>query len=431
MRKQEIAPGARLARDSAGLLVGTLINGVFAYVFFVLATRGLGASAAAPVAVLWTYWGIATAVITFPVQHWIIAKLGTSGENAVAQALPRMWVAVSALAVAATAVSWLVDDQLFGHEGAMFSALVGFVTIGAFFTGLVRGGLAGRDRFAATSAALAAENIVRVVLAVAVLRAGGGAVGLGIVLVAGGVIGLVWPSGYRFRRTAGSRGDVSSLSFLGTVAAGSLLGQLILVGGPAVVALLGGAPRSVTMLFATFALFRAPYLVAVGLANRLTGTLTGWIRSQRLSHVRRFHILVIALTVGGGLVAAVAAYAVGPALVGAVFGHDTNPPRWVAAVIASGSIVAVGNLALALLAIARGQGRHLTWSWVIGAGAVVVVLAALPQPPVGTVSWAFLAGEATAFGMLLWNGWGRALPTREPEPEPELSGGLPPEGVLA
>lgn len=405
-----MATSARVARDSAGLLAGTLVNGVFAYIFFALATRGLGATAAAPVAVLWTYWGLVTAVITFPVQHWIIRALHADGEAVVARTLPRMAATVTLLAVGATLLTWLNGERLFLRPGFVFPAFVGLVTLGSLFTGIVRGGLAGRERFAATAVALAADNVVRVVLAVAVLRAAGGAVGLGVVLVAGALIGLAWPSGYRF----GSRGEhreASSLSFLGAIATGSLLGQLVLVGGPALLPLLGGLAADVTMLFATLALFRAPYLLGVGVANRMTGSLTGWMSGHRHDHVRAFKLAVAALTLGGGSLAALVGYVVGPAVVAAVFGQETTPPSWLAAVVAGGSICAVGNLALSLVVIAHGRGGWLTRAWVVALAVVAVVVVVLRTSPLAAVTWAFLAGEATAFAVLLRAGRAAGGPT--------------------
>ena len=59
------------ARGPTALAAGSLTSGVLAYVFFAISTRALGAEAAAPVSVLWTYWSFAAAALTFPLQHWI------------------------------------------------------------------------------------------------------------------------------------------------------------------------------------------------------------------------------------------------------------------------------------------------------------------------------------------------------------------------
>lgn len=396
-----MAKATGAARDSAGLLFGTVVNGLFAYVFFAMATRTLGATAAAPIAVLWTYWGMATAAITFPIQHWIIRTMRADGEQAVGASLPRITLAVTMFAVASTVATWLVDDRLFARGGVVFPVLIGLVTLGAYFTGVVRGGLAGREAFAATAVALAADNVTRVVLGAVVLFAGGGAVALGAVLAAGALIEAVWPSGYRFRFHGGTARARPSLAFLGGIATGSLLGQLVLVGGPAALALLGGAPQDVTMLFAVLALFRAPYLLAVGVANRLTGSLTEWSTAHRQRQVRRFQVAVVTATVAGGAVAGLGAQAFGPMVVSAVFGSETSPPGWLAAVIAIASIIAVGNLILSLLTIAQHQGGRLTRAWIIALAGIAVMLATGHREPLEAVTWALVVGEGLAFLALL------------------------------
>ncbi|MBA2463514.1 MAG: hypothetical protein H0V42_00860, partial [Nocardioidaceae bacterium] len=71
-------PGA-----TSALAAGSIVSGLLAYLFFALVTRGLGAEPAAPVSVLWSYWGFAAAGVTFPVQHWIARSVAAGGEGAV------------------------------------------------------------------------------------------------------------------------------------------------------------------------------------------------------------------------------------------------------------------------------------------------------------------------------------------------------------
>lgn len=399
-----MATSPKLARDSAGLIGGTLLNGGFAYVFFALVTRGLGAEEAAPITVLWTYWGLSMAAIAFPTQHWIIRTLWADGEHAVRSSLPGMLAAVAVVAAAATAVGSAGRERLFLDDGFVFPALVGFITIGSFFSGLVRGGLAGHERFLAASVSLAADNILRVVLAVLVLQTGGGALGIGIALTTGAVVGLAWPSGYRFRREEDGKEASSGLSLLGMTAVGQLLGQSVLISAPALLALLGGAPTDVTMLFVTLALFRVPYLLTIGLSNKITGALTAWVSEDTMRAVSGFKVAVTAFTGASCILGGLAGYAAGPALVSLVFGGEIVPPRWVAAIVASGSIIAVGNLLFSLFAIAQGRGGRLARAWLLGACVGGTMALSLPVPALEAVTWGFLCGELTAFAALLF--WG-------------------------
>lgn len=401
----------RPARVAASLAAGTAANGLLAYAFFALVTRGLGAETAAPVAVLWTYWGACTAFITFPLQHWLIRTMRANGEAAVRAGVRRLLRPVAVLAVGASLLSWWGVEQLFSTTGPVFPSLVGLVTLGTFLTGLVRGGLVGRERFTATSVALAADNLLRVLGAVVVLRVGGGAAAMGVVLGLGAAIGLAWPSAIRFR--AGPTGPSRPEELLGPLAVGSALAQLVLVGGPVAVALLDGPPEHVTTLFVTMALFRAPYLLGLGLANQATGPLTGWTLSGATHLLRRYHLLTATATTVGAAAAAPFGMAAGPPLVALVFGAEVRPDPVVAAVVAAGSVVAVGTLALSLVAIGEGRGLRITHAWLAACMVASVVLLATPVPPVLTVAVAFLTAETIAFATLLWGGWrniGRGTP---------------------
>jgi O-antigen/teichoic acid export membrane protein len=392
-----------VATDSTALVAGTALSGVFAYVFFALATRALGAEDAAPVAQLWTYWSASAAVLTFPVQHWIIRTMhAPGGLAAVRGALPR----VTALAIGAAAVvglvSWLARVPLFARDDVVFPLLAVGVTVGAHVVGVVRGRLAGAERFVATGVAIAGENVLRVVLAVAVVAGGGGATGVGLALTAGALAVLAWPSAFRFPEGVADADAGSPLAFLGGVAAGSLIAQLVLTGGPVVLAAVGGAAGEITALFTTLAVFRAPYVLALGLVTRITGTLTDLVvrgRHQRLRRIRR-------LLVGGGAGGAVAAAAfgatVGPAAIDLVFGAGIAPPPAVVAIIAAATAVGLANLVFTVLLVARGASRALTSTWVAAVVAAAAAVAVLPVPPLPLVTWAFLTAEVVALGLLWW-----------------------------
>lgn len=394
------ASGRGVARDSAALTVGTVVNGIFAYVFFALVTRGLGAEAAAPVAVLWTYWGACTAMVTFPVQHWIIRATHATGEAEVASALPRVTSMVAILALAVSVGSWFVRGTLFTTEQAVFPVLMGAITIGALFAGVVRGGLAAQERFVATGVALGADNVVRVLLGLLVLQADLGAVAIGVVLGLGAAVGLVWPSAYRYRSSGSVRWQGGADAFLGAIASGSLMAQLVLVGGPAVLALMGGSPTEVTVLFSTLALFRAPFLLGLGLSNQITGALTRWTVGAGGRAVGRYRAAVLLVGGAGAILAAVFGQSVGHLVVGWIFGADTAPPPAVAALVAAGSVLALANLLLSLEVIAVGAGGRLTRAWLAAGPIIAGVLAFAPTSTMMTVCWAFLAGEVVAFGLL-------------------------------
>ena len=74
--------------------------------------------AAAPVSVLWAWWGFAGAALTFPLQHWITRTVTAltpgSGRCAALPAGWRSWLVAGGRCVAGV-VAWLARDLLFGR----------------------------------------------------------------------------------------------------------------------------------------------------------------------------------------------------------------------------------------------------------------------------------------------------------------------------
>lgn len=389
--------------DTTALALGAAANGVLAYVFFVLATRHLGAETAAPVSILWTYWSFAAAALTFPIQHWITRSVAArGGSGGVRQALPRVTALVLVSALAVGLLSWLGRDPLFQRDDVWFPALVAWVTVGSGFVGVVRGGLSAQNRFRSVGLALAAENGLRcgaaVLLVVADVRS---SVGFGVCLAAGSLVGLLWPSCLRFARDGNSETVASPIGFLGNAAGGQLLSQAILTGGPVVLALSGGTAAEVTALFAGLALFRAPYTLAIGLVSQLTGRLTRAVVEDRRRMLQKLRAGIFFATGLSALVAGGVGAVAGPFLVRFIFGSQVRIGELPSSLIAIGSALALANLLLTVLIIAHGRSGALTIAWAIAVAAGAAVLSLAGDSPLSRVCWAFAAAELTAFVALL------------------------------
>ena len=162
-------------RDASALLTGTAVSGLLAYAYVVLGTRTYGAFEFAPISVLWTIWAMSAAVITFPVQHWVIRTIEADGtDGTVRAALPLILGAAVLLSTMIGVVAWLARSTLFSDTGALYPILAATIPLGAMMVGLTRGTLAARRRFTAAAAAFASENLIRVVAAVIAVRAGWG-----------------------------------------------------------------------------------------------------------------------------------------------------------------------------------------------------------------------------------------------------------------
>lgn len=391
----------RLARDTGALAVGTITNGVLAYIFFALVTRDLGAAAAAPISILWTYWSAAGAVLTFPLQHWTIRTLAAEGEAGVARAMRRLWAGTALASIGSGLAAYAARDILFGSDGASLPLLVAAVTAGSCLMGMIRGGLAGRRRFVATAAAMVAENAVRLAAAVAVAVAGWGVVPYGVALAVGPLIGFVWTGSLRYAGDKSGSGVRTSYAGMASgLAIGSLVAQMVLTGAPVVLAAIGGAPAEITSLFVALALWRAPYLIALGLATQLTGFLTHLVVGGQARRLRAVRWATIAAVVAGAGFAAVIGATVAGQVLRLIFG-DVGLPRWAMAVLGAGTAVALGNLVLLLLLLARGVSRFASGAWLGGLALAAGIMAFTQLDPMASVVWAFAAAQVAAFALML------------------------------
>ena len=402
-------------RASSALGTGSLVGGLLAYVFFALVTRALGADDAAPVAVLWAWWGFAGAGLTFPLQHWIARSVTVhGGEGAVRRALPAVTGAVVGVALVVTAGSWLARDLLFRDDGLAFPLLAGAVAIGSGVLGVARGILTARRRFTAVGAGLMAENALRCLAAGALFILGNDSpTAYGVCLVVGYLAVGLWPGAARVDGDVQRRTGDSPLAFVGGASAGQVMGQAVLTGGPVVLAAASGAPAEVTALFAGLALFRAPYTLALGLVSQLTERLTRLVVADDRVALRRFSLGVLVVTLVAAALALPVGAAVGPPLMELIFGEGVRLEAALAGQVAAGSVLALANLVLAVAVLAQNWPRALIAAW-LGAllpGSLFFVIGSFGGSVLAGTCLAFLVTEGSAFFVL--SAVSAALPGRQ------------------
>ena len=215
----------------------------------------------------------------------------------------------------------------------------------------------------------------------------------------------VFPSTFRLSRQGSGRARVDSpWAFLAGAGGGQVIGQVVLTGGPVVLALAGGSPAEVTSLFAGLALFRAPYTLALGLVSQLTGWFSRLVVRRDAGSLRRVRYRVVALTLAGALGAAAVGALLGPALLPLIFGADVTLPTGTTLVLAVASTVAMANLVVTLMLLALGRTGVLIRAWLVALvpGVAWFALAPLAGVPVlGRTSVAFLVVECAAFVLLV------------------------------
>ncbi|WP_439939238.1 hypothetical protein ACS3YM_06400 [Nocardia sp. N13] len=386
---------SRSLRTPVLLAAGSVVSGLLAYLLFALVTRGLGATTAAPVSVLWTLWALAGAAFTFPLQHWITWCFAAGHEGDVRSSARRVTTVVVAVAAAAGVLAWVLRERLFGRGDAWFPVLVVLVVVGSAAVGVLRGGLAGRGRMAAVAWSLVAENALRCLLVgVLLLVDVRDPVAHGLCLVAGSLVAL-WPSAWRFGAVGVGRSD--SLAFLGGAATGQLLAQGVLTGGAVVLALLGGSPAEVTALFATLALFRAPYMVVLGVLPQVTHTVTGLVVAGEVDTLRSLARRLVVLGSATVAVAALLGWWVGPEVVRAVFGDTVEVGAGPASLVASGCALALVNVVMMVGGLAQDRPARVAGAWAVALLAGGVALLALgAAAPLDRVVVAFLVAEVAA-----------------------------------
>ena len=394
-------------RDTSVLAVGSAASGLLAYVFFALVTRALGSAAAAPVSVLWAYWSFAGAALTFPIQHWIARTVvAHEGERSVRSSMPGVLRLSLLAAVVTFGASWLGRDLLFGSRGVGFPLLVGAVTLSSAAMGVVRGVLTARRRFRAVGLGLVSENLVRsagaLVLMVNDVRS---PLAYGLCLLLGYASVGLFPSTFRLSREGTDGAGDSPWAFLAGAGGGQVIGQVVLTGGPVVLALAGGSPAEVTALFAGLALFRAPYTLALGLVSQLTGWFSRLVVRRDTGSLQRVRRRLVALTAVGALGAAVVGALLGPVLLPWIFGADVTLATGRKPVLAVASTVAMDNLVVTLMLLALGRTSVLIRAWLVallpgvawfaGAGWLAGV------PLLERTCVAFLVVEVAAFALLV------------------------------
>lgn len=398
-------------RTTAVLGSSSLVAGLLAYVLFALLTRHLGPVDAAPVSIVWTYWGLSAAAITFPVQHWLAHAVAAHGDfDAVRTGLSRLAALVVVLAAGTGLVAWAARDLLFGRDDVQFPLLIALMSVGALVMGVSRGLLTATARFGTLGATLLGEQVVRVLLTVVLAVAGVQDEALfGLVIVAGSFVVLLWPP---LLRIPGARGAAGTLSFraLGSAASAQLLAQLVLTSAPIVLAVQGGAPARVTALFVTLAVFRAPFILAQSQVAPLTGRWTMLIAEGRTRDLKRVRLVLLAGAGPLALAAAGVGVLVGDPVVRLIFGPGVEVGHAVSALVAAGSTIAVANLGATVLAIAHARPQVALRAW--GAGCLLAgAVLALPWSPELRTAAAFGVAEAVAFAVMLGSLWRRSPET--------------------
>jgi O-antigen/teichoic acid export membrane protein len=389
------------ARGTSWMVLGAFLAAIGAYVFQAIGTRSLGEIGYAPIGALWTIQYLVVSIVLYPIETYVTRRtlLRDEGDERFS---PRIWGWIAAISLGLTAICWLFRSQLFHGMGDL-ALVVGLVTctFGAFM--VVRGRLAGTERFKAYGLVTATESVGRAVLAAVVVlvatttRAIAWTMPFGALVAA--ALWLVVRRRLREPRALGAMpaDAIGPARFLAITTGANGILQLLLAGGPLALVSLGGTPSEVSILFVTLMAARLPFMFFFsGVLSRLLPTFMRLAGSEDRRPLRRAASRVGIGTVALALVGGLAAAGIGGPLLGLLFGRAFAPPGWVAAGVTAGVLLATGSMILNQVLVAQGSPALSLSAWVLALVAAVAGLLVMGGDPTERVVGTFLIAETVA-----------------------------------
>jgi O-antigen/teichoic acid export membrane protein len=180
-------------RATTWVVAGSAVSGVAAYGFQLVGARALGEQAYAPIGVLWTLQYLAFAVPLISVESYLTRLRARALHQPSALRGPLLrtcaWVAVMAVVVGA--VTWRWRDALYAGDAQL--AVVAAVIVAAYGAfAVVRGLLAGAERFRLYAVGTGAESLLRLLLVVPVVWLVGTTAGVAWTMPVGPLLVLSW-----------------------------------------------------------------------------------------------------------------------------------------------------------------------------------------------------------------------------------------------
>jgi O-antigen/teichoic acid export membrane protein len=384
-------------------VLGAGAAGVATYAFQVIGTRALGTEAYAPISVLWTIQYLVFAVGMVAVEAYV-TRATTLHPETLGRDVRTVAAWLGAGAVIVGGITWWLRADLFGglDDLSLTAALI-VLAFGSY--AVVRGRLAGTERFRTYGIVTFSEAAIRVVLALGVVALGATTRSLSWVLPLGPLLVAAWWVSVGRRGVADSDAAAEQIGttsgFLAATSSANAAAQVLLAGGPLVLLPLGAGAVEVSIFFVTITAARTPVSLALGgILGRILPPLTRMAQAGEAASLSRVVVRVSGLTVllaGAGMLAAVV---VGDDLVAIFFGEQFRPDHVFVMLAAGGVVFATGGLLLNQILVATHGERRMPAPWIAALVVAAIVIVVLPGSPTHRVATAFLAGEVVALAAL-------------------------------
>ncbi len=378
---------------AGGILAGTLL----AYVFQLVGGRLLGPELFAPVSVLWTLMFLTGTVGLTPVEQYV-AREATAGNRVLTRRSSSIGTVIVLTALAGGTFTALTVDALFlGDRGFIVLGVLIVLATAPLF--VARGLAVGQRRFDLYGLMLGLEGLGRLLVGGLGLLIVGGPVGLAWGVALGPALALLVPT-LRFERRATRPASGGAAAFLAPYIGASGASQLLLAGAPLAVAALGAGPATISIVFVTFTLFRAPVTIVYLVQGRLLSLLVRLGLERDVERIARIRRSIEIAGIAAVALAGVTGWALGPGVVTLLYGEAFRPEPLVAALAATGVAGAGIAQLLGQLLVAEGRTAMLARRWAVGLVVALLVLALGPTlaalTPAVAVAAAFAAGELAA-----------------------------------
>lgn len=400
-RAREAVPEGTFA-VGAGLVVAALT----AYVFVILALRGLSNHSGAAFSTFWALIYVAGPGFFLPLEQEVgralahRRALGIGGGPLVGRATRLGGILTALLVVLCVGLIGPLSSGLFKGEALLVAGLaVGLV--GFYGMHLTRGVLSGNGRFRAYGEMLGSEGVFRLAAAIVLAVIGvksAGAYALCLALAPFAAVAFSLRGQHRLI-TPGPPAPYSELS----ENLGYLLGGSVLMQGLAYASLLGvgilekhGDKARVASFARAFFIARIPVLMFLAVQAALLPKLASLAGEGRHDEFRTGMRRLLAVVTSIAVIGTIAAATLGPFVGKILFGSDKFTIGNVdLGLLAAGSGVYIIALTLAQAVIALNGHAKATVAWVVGVAVFVVVVAVVSDLFL-RVELGFLIGSAAS-----------------------------------
>jgi O-antigen/teichoic acid export membrane protein len=404
--RQHRTPAALRDTGTYVVLLGSVIGGLGALVFQVIAGRSLGPESFAPISTIWTMLFLLNTIVLLPVEQYITRELASS--RAPVGRILVVPVVLSTLAAGAVVV-WNLE-AIFASD-PVYLVLTAVLVASLALSARRRGQLAGTRSFVRYGVAAIAQTALLLVLGVAASIGQTAAPAFVAALVVSPLATLlvrVSPAArpaleatdQTLLPSPDAAAPTATARFVGPYIVATASAQTLLAAAPVAVLFLGGSPEEISVTFVVFTLLRAPLTLLYAVQARLLPSLVMWAERGETRRLRRFATRSAAASVPTAFLGAVLGAVVGPALIALLYGADFEPSATVVSAVAAGVLLATAAQLVALVIVARGATTQLAVAWPAGLAVGALTLLIVPGDATTRVAIAFLVGQAVALTLM-------------------------------